>query len=360
MTLQNCILSCIIYSSESLGCFLLLVDFHHYWVILRLDNLLLSGELLDSRVGMSIDPCESLLAKVSKGNLVFVGEVVLELLVVDGVLDEEAVVLVVVLGIESLLEGLIISLEFLSILDHFLDLVLGKSSFVVGDGDLVLSSGLGVEGADVKNTVGINIEGDNNLWDTLWSWWNTSELELSEEMVVLGHLSLSLVDHDHDRWLVIAGGGESLGLSSWDGSVSINDVGHEGSFSLDTHGKWGNIEEEELGGHLTTVTGENGTLNSGSVGNGLIWVDSLVELSSTEEISKKRLNLWDSSGSTYQNDLVNLVLSKTGILEDLGDWVHAILEIFTAKLLELGSRDVGVEIFTLVKSLALNWGLMCR
>ena len=309
---------------------------------------------------MSIDPGESLFAEVGKLNLVFVGEVVLELLVVDGVLDKEAVVLVVVLGIESLLEGLIISLEFLGILDHFLNLVLGESSLVVRDGDLVLSSGLGVKGGNIENTIGINIEGDNNLWDTLWSWWDTCELELSEEMVVLGHLSLSLVDHDHDGWLVVAGGGESLGLSSWDSSVSINDVRHEGSFSFDTHGKWGNIQEEELGGHLTTVTGEDGTLNSSSVGNGLIWVDSLVELSSTEEISKELLNLWDSSGSSDQNDLVNLVLSKTGILEHVGDWFHAILEIFTAKLLELGSGNVGVEILTLVKGLALNWGLMCR
>jgi len=56
---------------------------------------------------------------------------------------------------------------------------------------------------------------------------------------------------------------------------------------------------------------------------------------------------------------VDLSLTNGGIFKDVLDWRHALSEEIHAELLELGSRDVGVIILTLSKSLALNWGLMC-
>jgi len=46
--------------------------------------------------------------------------------------------------------------------------------------------------------------------------WDTGELELAEEVVVLGKSALSLVDLDGDGGLVIGGGGEGLGLLGGD------------------------------------------------------------------------------------------------------------------------------------------------
>ena len=149
-------------------------------------------------------------------------------------------------------------------------------------------------------------------------------------------------------------------MFGWDGSVSINDVRHDTTFGLDSHGKWGNIEEEKLGGHLVSLSGKDGSLNSGSVGNGLIWVDGLVEGSSTEEITEHLLDLWDSSGSSNKDDLMDLSLTEAGILQDVFDWWHALSEKVHAQLLELSSGDVGVVVLSLSKGLALNWGLMCR
>jgi len=71
------------------------------------------------------------------------------------------------------------------------------------------------------------------------------------------------------------------------------------------------------------------------------------------------LNLWDSGGSTDENDLVDLTFTNSGVLQDVLDWWHTFSEKIHAKLLELGSGNVGVVVLTFSKSLALNWGLMC-
>jgi len=131
-------------------------------------------------------------------------------------------------------------------LNHLLDILFRESTLFVGDGDvLVLSSSL-INSRDVKDTISINIEGDLNLWNTSLSWWDTLKVEFSELIVVLGHLSLSLENLDQHSGLVILVGSESLGLLGWDGSVSLDDVSHDSTSGLNSHGKWGNIEEKEL------------------------------------------------------------------------------------------------------------------
>ncbi len=277
---------------------------------------------------MGIDPCKSLLGEVLDLGLVLVGEVVLQFSLVEGLLHLEAIVLNVVSGIKLELLESILLLVFLGIGNHSLDFLLGESTLVVGDGNFVFSTGLTVHGGNVKDTIGIDIESDNDLWDTLWCWWNTSEIELSEEMVVLGHLSLSLVDLDEYYWLIVNTCGEGLGLSGWDGGVSINDIRHDSTLGLDTHGKWGNIEEEKLGGHLVSLSGKDGSLNSGSVGNSLIWVDGLVVGSSSEDVTEHFLDLWVSGGSSDYDAFIILSLTLTGITANVLDCWHASPDIF--------------------------------
>jgi len=307
---------------------------------------------------VALEPLETLSGHGFDGGLLLIGELSLELLLVEGVLHLEAVVLESVLGLDLLLDDLVLSLELLGILDHLLDILFGKSTLVVGDGNLVLLTSALIDGGDVKNTVGIDIEGDLDLWNTSWSWWDTLKVEFTELMVVLGHLSLTLEDLDQDTWLVILVSGESLGLLGWDGSVSLNDISHDTTSGLDTHGKWGDIEEQKLLGLFVTLTGEDGSLDGGTVSNSLIWVDGFVKGLSVEEVGEHGLNLWDSGRSTDEDDLVDLTFTNTGVLEDVLDWWHAFSEEVHAELLELGSGDVGVVVLTFGKSLALNWGLM--
>ena len=90
---------------------------------------------------------------------------------------------------------------------------------VVGDGDLVLLASALVAGRHVQDAVGVNVEGDLNLRDTSWSRRDASEIKLAKEMVVLGHGPLPLVHLDGDGWLVVAVGGEGLGLLGGDAGV---------------------------------------------------------------------------------------------------------------------------------------------
>jgi hypothetical protein len=337
-----------------------LVDSHHYWVEFGLELLLLALNDLSFSIFVSFDPLKSLSGGIGDDLNVIFGESSLELLLVKSVLHLEAVVLIIVLGLDLLLGGLILFLELLSILDHLLDLLLGESTLVVGDGNLVLLTRSLVDGSNVEDTIGINIEGDLNLWNTSSSWWDSLKVEFTENMVILGHLSLSLEHLDQDTGLVILISGEGLGLLGWDGGVSVDDVGHNSTGGLDSHGKWGDIEEKKLGSLLVSLSGKDGSLDSGTVGNSLIWVDGLVEDFTVEEVGEHSLNLWDSGGSSNKNDLMDLSFTKAGILQDVFNWWHTLSEEVHAEFLELGSGDVGVVILTLSKGLALNWGLMCR
>ncbi len=62
-------------------------------------------------------------------------------------------------------------------------------------------------------------------------------------MVVSSHWSLSFENLNLDTWLVVSIGGEDLGLLDWDGSVSLNELGHDTSGSLDTQRQWGNVQK---------------------------------------------------------------------------------------------------------------------
>ena len=44
----------------------------------------------------------------------------------------------------------------------------------------------------MDNAIGINVECDFNLWEAAWRWGNAFKLELTQHLVVLGHLTLTL------------------------------------------------------------------------------------------------------------------------------------------------------------------------
>ena len=101
---------------------------------------------------------------------------------------------IIYLGLNTVLLGVIFSLEFLGIVDHTLDVFLGETSLVVGDGDLILFTGRLVGSRDVEDTVGIDVEGDFDLWNTTWCWWDASQIEFTKDIVVLGHGTFTFED----------------------------------------------------------------------------------------------------------------------------------------------------------------------
>ena len=86
------------------------------------------------------------------------GDLVLDSIVFDHRLDLVDVLLEVVLGLDLLLSLLVSLFVLLSLLDKSVDLLLRKSSFLVGDGDVgSLASSL-VLSSDSEDTVGIEIK----------------------------------------------------------------------------------------------------------------------------------------------------------------------------------------------------------
>ena len=72
----------------------------------------------------------------------------------------------------------------------------------------------------LQDTVDVDLEGDLNLWHTSGCWWDSREVEFSEQMVIFSHWSLSLEYLDCYGGLVISGSGEDLRFLCWDHSVT--------------------------------------------------------------------------------------------------------------------------------------------
>ena len=119
-------------------------------------------------------------------------------------------------------------------------------TLVIGDGDLVTLSSALVDGGHVQDTVSIDVERDFDLRDTSWSWWDSSQLEFSQQIVVLGHRTLSLVNLDEYTGLVVTVGCECLLLLGGDGDVTLDECCHHTAGGLDTERQRGNVKKEQV------------------------------------------------------------------------------------------------------------------
>jgi len=112
-------------------------------------------------------------------------------------------------------------------------------------------------------------------------------------------------------------GGESEGSLGWDGGVSFDDVSHLTVGSLDTSGKWCNIKNLNFLGLLAALTEEDGSLDGGAVRDSLVCDDGLIKRLIFKHILQLRLKLWDSGGTTDEDDLVDASFGDAGVLYDL-------------------------------------------
>lgn len=276
----------------------------------------------------------------------------------DHLLNTGDVGLELLTGLELLGESIIGGLELLSILNHLLNLGGRKLSNRVRDGDVSgTSSGL-LSGSDLEDTVDIDLEDDLEDGLTSLHWWDRREGELSEGGVILAVDTLSLEDWELNGGLVVGNGGEGSLLDGWDGLTTGNDWSKDVTLHGDTEGKWDDIQEKEVSSLLRVgVSGEDTGLDGGTVGNGLIWVDGLLKLLAIEEVGEELLDLWNSGGTTNEDDLIDLGLVKGSILQDLLDWLDGGLEESGVELLELGTGDGGIEVLTTGERVDLNGGL---
>jgi hypothetical protein len=325
-------------------------------------------EFFSVGIGVRFDPLEGFFDKLLELALVTFVDLILKLFVpkelnfirgflLDGLSDGITVVFEGVLGFDLLLDEFIFVLIFLSFLDHLFDVFLGESSLIVGDGDLVGLSGGLVDGGDVQDTVGVDIEGNFDLGNTSWCGWDAVEVEFTQQVVVLGHGSLTFEDLDQDSGLVVSVGGEGLLLLGGDGGISADQDSHDTSSGFNTLGQGGDIQQEEVLDLFVTLAGQDGSLDGGTEGDGLIGVDGSVGLLSVEEVLDELDDLGDSSGTTDKDDFVDLGLGETGVLEDLFDGGDSLLELGEAEFFELGLGDDAVVIFGFGEGVDFDVGL---
>merc|ERR1719262_196963 len=104
----------------------------------------------------------------------------------------------------------IFSLELFSIRDHSLNVFLGQTAFIIGNGDLFLFAGRFVHGRNIQDTIGVNVKSDFDLGNTTRCWWNTSQVKLAKKMVISGHGTLTFIDLNGDSRLVVRVSSEGL------------------------------------------------------------------------------------------------------------------------------------------------------
>merc|ERR1719452_173385 len=188
---------------------------------------------------------------------------------------------------------MVIFCKLLSVVDHPLNVLRSESVLVVGDGNLLLGPSTLVLGTHNQDTIGIDLESNLNLRNTSGCWRNSSDVELAQLVVVLGHGSFTLEHLDGDSVLVVGSSGEDLALFGGDNSVPGDKLGHHASNSLDSKGERVDIEKDKISSIL--FTGEHSGLDSSSISNSFIGVNSLAWLFSIEELFNQRLDLWDPS-----------------------------------------------------------------
>ena len=91
-------------------------------------------------------------------------------------------------------------------------------------------------------------------------------------------------------------------LASRNNSVTGNELRKDTTGGLDSKGKCGNVNEEDI--LSAFLPGEDTTLNSSTIRNSLIWVDALGRLFATKELLEKLLNLGYTGGTANEYDLV--------------------------------------------------------
>merc|ERR1712137_271661 len=171
--------------------------------------------------------------------------------------------------------------------------------------------------ADTFNKPFVDVESDINLGHTSRSRWDTVQIECSQRVVVLSEGSLTLEDLDVYTWLVVSVGGEHLGLLGRDCGVTLDQRGHDTSCGLDTQSQWGNIQQQQPISLLGLLSGQDGGLHGGTISDGLIRVDGLVQFFASEEVGYKLLDTRNTGGSSDQHDIMHTGLVHLGVLKDL-------------------------------------------
>lgn len=148
-------------------------------------------------------------------------------------------------------------------------------------------------------------------------------------------------------------GNSHLRLARRNNSVTGNKLGEDTTSSLNSEGQGADINQYDIFGAF--LTGQDTTLDSSTVSNSLIGVDTLRRFLA-EVLLQELLNLWNTGGTPNKDNLelcirglnmahvkwfyfIDVLLVDFGILQYLLDGFHGLTEQVHVELLEFGTSE---------------------
>src|SRR5262252_6401092 len=213
------------------------------------------------------------------------------------------------IGIVFRFDQLAAPLVFLGVLYHAVDIGLRETPRSL-DADLLLLAGRLVLSRDLHDAVGVDVEGDLDLWHTAWRRRDADQVELAEQLVVRGHLTLALEDADRNRGLIILGGGEDLALLRRDRCVAIDQSSEDTTQCLDAERQWRHIEQQDV----LDLTLQHAGLDRRSDRHDLIRVDAAMRILA-KELFASLDDLRHAGHAADKDYLVDLGRLEPGVLQ---------------------------------------------
>ncbi|KAK2976846.1 hypothetical protein RJ640_009297 [Escallonia rubra] len=184
------------------------------------------------------------------------------------------------LGIDPLLVLFVLGFVLLSLYYHFINLYCGQPSLEIGNSDTVLlTSGL-ILRRDIQDAIDINIKADTEFWDTPWCRWNPIEIKFTQIVVICNSCSFTLVHSKPNTSLVVICRRETLLHLDRNWCVPWNYKTHFTSYNIHSKRQRCDIQKR----YLMNLTIQDGSLDSSTIGNSLVLVDTLAKFLTMEEI----------------------------------------------------------------------------
>merc|ERR1719217_165425 len=121
-----------------------------------------------------------------------------------------------------------------------------QTALLVGNGDLIrLACGL-VLRRHIENAVRIYVESYLDLRNTSRCRWDAVKVELSKQVVVFGHSTLTLKDLNQNTRLIVRVGCECLTFLCGNGGVALDKFGHHTAGSLQAHRQRSDVQEQKV------------------------------------------------------------------------------------------------------------------
>ncbi len=171
------------------------------------------------------------------------------------------------------------------------------------------------------------------------------ELELPERLVERDHLGLALGDVDLHRRLVVLGGRERLGLACGDGGVALDEPREHAALRLDAERERSHVEQEDV----LDVAHEHPGLDRGADGDDLVRVHALVRILA-DEVLDLRLDGGHARHPADEHDVLDVGRSEPRVRERLLRRPHRALEQVVGELVELGPRQLEVEVLRALRA----------